>query len=272
MARPSSLVVRSERVVLPDGDARRRRFRSATGGSSAIGDHARRVRRRRDVIDAGELVVLPGLVDTHVHINEPGRADWEGFEHATRAAAAGGVTTLVDMPLNSIPPTTTVEALEAKRARRAGDAHVDVAFWGGVVPGNAGDLEPLARAGVLRLQVLSVSVRRRRVRARRRSGSARRRCRCSPRSACRCSCTPSGRTRCVEPRPAPIRAATRPGSRAGRPPSEQRAIELLIRLAARVRRARPHRPPGVGRRRCRAIRAARARGVRDHASKPVRTT
>ena len=92
---------------------------------------------------------MPGLVDTHVHINDPGRADWEGFETATLAAAAGGVTTLVDMPLNSIPATTTVAALEAKRRACAGRCHVDVGFWGGVVPGNAADLEPLARAGVL---------------------------------------------------------------------------------------------------------------------------
>jgi allantoinase len=99
-------------------------------------------------IDAGSHVVLPGLVDSHVHVNEPGRTDWEGFDHATRAAAAGGVTTIVDMPLNSIPPTTTVFGLEAKRRAAAGTCHVDVAFWGGVVPGNAGDLEALARAGV----------------------------------------------------------------------------------------------------------------------------
>ena len=98
--------------------------------------------------DIGELVLLPGLVDTHVHINDPGRTDWEGFEHATRAAAAGGVTTLVDMPLNSIPPTTTVRGLEAKRAAARGRCWVDVEFWGGVVPGNTADLEPLARAGV----------------------------------------------------------------------------------------------------------------------------
>jgi allantoinase len=101
-----------------------------------------------DDIDAGDLVVLPGLVDTHVHVNEPGRTDWEGFAHATRAAAAGGVTTLVDMPLNSIPSTTTVDGLEAKRRAAGGQCHVDVGFWGGVVPGNAPHLEPLARAGV----------------------------------------------------------------------------------------------------------------------------
>jgi allantoinase len=101
------------------------------------------------LIDAGTAVVLPGLVDTHVHINDPGRADWEGFETATLAAAAGGITTLVDMPLNSIPATTTVAGLEAKRRAAAGHCHVDVGFWGGVVPGNARDIEPLARAGVL---------------------------------------------------------------------------------------------------------------------------
>jgi allantoinase len=101
------------------------------------------------LIDAGSAVVMPGLVDTHVHINDPGRADWEGFETATLSAAAGGITTLVDMPLNSIPATTTVAALEAKRAAAAGRCHVDVGFWGGVVPGNAADIEPLARAGVL---------------------------------------------------------------------------------------------------------------------------
>jgi allantoinase len=100
-------------------------------------------------MDAGDLVVLPGLVDSHVHINDPGRADWEGFGHATKAAAAGGVTTLVDMPLNSMPPTTDVTGLEAKRNAAAGTCHVDVGFWGGVVPGNSGALEPLARAGVL---------------------------------------------------------------------------------------------------------------------------
>jgi len=93
-------------------------------------------------------VLLPGLVDSHVHINEPGRTAWEGFTSATRAAAAGGVTTVVDMPLNSIPPTTTVDALDAKLAATVGKLTVDVAFWGGAVPSNLGLLEPLHRAGV----------------------------------------------------------------------------------------------------------------------------
>ena len=100
-------------------------------------------------VDAGDLVVLPGLVDTHVHVNEPGRAEWEGFETATRAALAGGVTTIVDMPLNAIPATTSVAALDAKRAAAAKKLHCDVGFWGGVVPGNTADLKPLARAGAL---------------------------------------------------------------------------------------------------------------------------
>ena len=101
------------------------------------------------LIDAGTMIVMPGLVDSHVHINEPGRTDWEGFETATRAAAAGGITTLIDMPLNSIPSTTNVAALEAKRHAARGKCYVNIGFWGGVVPGNAGDIVPLAKAGVL---------------------------------------------------------------------------------------------------------------------------
>jgi allantoinase len=93
-------------------------------------------------------VLLPGLVDTHVHVNEPGRTEWEGFATATRAAAAGGVTTILDMPLNSIPPTVDVAALEVKRKAAAGQLHVDVGFWGGAVPGNVGELRGLHDAGV----------------------------------------------------------------------------------------------------------------------------
>ena len=100
------------------------------------------------VIDVGNRLVLPGLVDSHVHVNEPGRTEWEGFDTATRAAAAGGITTIVDMPLNCVPATTSVDALDAKRAAAHGSSHVDVAFWGGVVPGNAPALDALAAAGV----------------------------------------------------------------------------------------------------------------------------
>jgi allantoinase len=140
------LIVRSERVVLPGriAPAAIRIQRGRIVSIGAYGDRPAGVRER----DAGSLIVLPGLVDTHVHINDPGRAHWEGFESATRAAAAGGVTTLVDMPLNSIPATTTVAGLEAKRQAATGKCHVDVGFWGGVVPGNRDAIAPLARAGV----------------------------------------------------------------------------------------------------------------------------
>ncbi|HKU42324.1 MAG TPA: allantoinase AllB [Polyangiales bacterium] len=100
-------------------------------------------------LDAGGLVVSPGLVDCHVHVNEPGRTDWEGYETATQAAAAGGVTSLVDMPLNCIPVTTTADALQHKLAACRGKCFVDVGFWGGVVPGNAPELPALAADGVL---------------------------------------------------------------------------------------------------------------------------
>ncbi|MFC5503266.1 allantoinase AllB [Lysinimonas soli] len=103
----------------------------------------------RTVVElAADEVLIPGLVDTHVHVNEPGRTEWEGFASATRAAAAGGVTTLIDMPLNSIPPTTTPENLAVKRAAASGAARVDVGFWGGAVPENLGRLRELHDAGV----------------------------------------------------------------------------------------------------------------------------
>lgn len=92
--------------------------------------------------------VVPGIVDTHVHINEPGRTEWEGFRSATEAAALGGATTLIDMPLNSIPPTTTVEGLRVKQEAARGQSMVDLGFWGGAIPGNVADLEPLWEAGV----------------------------------------------------------------------------------------------------------------------------
>jgi allantoinase len=102
-----------------------------------------------EVVDlADDEVLLPGLVDTHVHVNEPGRTEWEGFASATRAAAAGGVTTILDMPLNSVPPTTTRDALDTKRVVAESQAYVDVGFWGGAVPGNVPDLAPLHAAGV----------------------------------------------------------------------------------------------------------------------------
>jgi allantoinase len=103
----------------------------------------------RDVVElAADEVLLPGLVDTHVHVNEPGRTEWEGFASATRAAGAGGVTTLIDMPLNSVPPTVDVPALSVKRAAAEGQCHVDVGFWGGAVPASLGHLRDLHDEGV----------------------------------------------------------------------------------------------------------------------------
>ena len=101
-----------------------------------------------ELTDAGNSIVMPGNVDAHVHVNEPGRTEWEGYVTATRAAAAGGVTTIVDMPLNSIPPTTTLAGFEKKLAAAEGKCTVDVAFWGGVVPGNTAELRPLIERGV----------------------------------------------------------------------------------------------------------------------------
>src|SRR5216117_271281 len=145
MAAPD-LVILSRRVVTGEG-IRPAAVAITDGVITAVrelGNVPNAARR----LDVGDAVLLPGVVDTHVHVNEPGRTEWEGFETATRAAAAGGVTTIVDMPLNSIPVTTTPPALELKARAAAGHATVDYAFWGGVVPGNTGQLAPLARAGV----------------------------------------------------------------------------------------------------------------------------
>ena len=140
-------IVRSRRVVTPEG-VRPAAVHIRDGIIRRVADWDD-VPRDTPVEDVGELVVMPGLVDTHVHVNEPGRTEWEGFVTATRAAAAGGVTTLLDMPLNSVPATTSVEGLAAKRAATLGKCAVDVGFIGGVVPGNAHQLAPLRAAGVL---------------------------------------------------------------------------------------------------------------------------
>ncbi|MGA4542994.1 allantoinase AllB [Uniformispora flossi] len=140
-----SRVFRSRRVVGPDGETAADVV--VTGGRITAVEPYGSVDAPH-VEDLGACALLPGLVDTHVHVNEPGRTAWEGFASATRAAAAGGVTTLIDMPLNSIPPTTTVAALHAKQDAARGRVHVDVGFWGGAVPDNLDDLEPLYRAGV----------------------------------------------------------------------------------------------------------------------------
>ncbi len=139
--------LRAARVVTPDG------VRAATvlvEGGVITGIEADWTGRAHTTVDIDDdRVLLPGLVDSHVHINEPGRTEWEGFATATAAAAAGGVTTVADMPLNSIPPTIDVAALRTKQAATKGKLAVDVAFWGGAVPGNAGDLRALHDAGVV---------------------------------------------------------------------------------------------------------------------------
>src|SRR5258708_35987143 len=145
---PPELVIRGRRVVTENsvGPASLHITRGYISSISIFED----VPPGCELIEADpDSIVMPGLVDTHVHVNEPGRTDWEGFATATRAAAAGGVTTIVDMPLNSIPATTTLAGLNEKLAAAKGKCSVDVAFWGGVVPGNTGELRKLWEAGVV---------------------------------------------------------------------------------------------------------------------------
>ena len=140
------LVIRARRVVTPAGEGAAAVV-VRDGVIAAIEPFE--TQASGDAVELAEdEVLLPGLVDTHVHVNEPGRTEWEGFATATRAAAAGGVTTLLDMPLNSIPPTCTVEALQIKRKSADGRCHVDVGFWGGAIPGNLADLRGLHDEGV----------------------------------------------------------------------------------------------------------------------------
>ena len=141
------LVLRSTRVVTPEG-TRAASVAVRDGRIAAVLPHDAEVPPNARLADVGDDVLLPGLVDTHVHVNDPGRTEWEGFWTATRAAAAGGVTTLLDMPLNSLPPTTTVAHLRTKQDVARGKAHVDTGFWGGAVPGNVAELRPLHEAGV----------------------------------------------------------------------------------------------------------------------------
>ncbi|GGO92535.1 allantoinase AllB [Wenjunlia tyrosinilytica] len=144
---PIDLVLRSTRVITPDGE-RPAAIAVADGRIAQVLAYDAPPPDGARVVELGDDALMPGVVDTHVHINEPGRTEWEGFASATRAAAAGGVTTLIDMPLNSIPPTTTVDALAIKRDAALGRVHVDVGFWGGAVPGNVRHLEPLHHRGV----------------------------------------------------------------------------------------------------------------------------
>ena len=146
------LIIHAAKALLPEGiepatvGVRDGKIAEVARGGQDLGATAS---AGAEVIEIGDdRVLLPGLVDSHVHVNDPGRAEWEGFASATRAAAAGGVTTIVDMPLNSLPPTVSVDALETKREVAGPKAFVDVGFWGGAIPGNTADLRPLHDAGV----------------------------------------------------------------------------------------------------------------------------
>ncbi|MFI9074928.1 allantoinase AllB [Streptomyces sioyaensis] len=141
------VVFRAPRVVTAAGEVARC-IGVAEGRIVAIEPLDADLQAERVIALGEDLVLLPGLVDTHVHVNEPGRTEWEGFASATRAAAAGGITTLIDMPLNSIPPTTNTSALKVKRKAAEGQSWVDVGFWGGALPDNLADLRALHDAGV----------------------------------------------------------------------------------------------------------------------------
>src|ERR1700752_915754 len=142
------LIIRGQRVVLPETIAPASIY-IHDGRISAVEEYDQLSANCEILEIDDQSVVMPALVDTHVHINSPGRTDWEGFSSATRAASAGGVTTLVDMPLNSIPPTTTLVGFKEKLQAAKDNCYVDVGFWGGVVPGNTGELAKLAASGVV---------------------------------------------------------------------------------------------------------------------------
>ncbi|MEU6818024.1 allantoinase AllB [Streptomyces sp. NPDC046860] len=143
----AELALRSRRVITPEG-ARPATVTVTAGTITGVLPYDTDLAAGTRLTDLGDDALLPGLVDTHVHVNDPGRSEWEGFWTATRAAAAGGITTLVDMPLNSLPPTTTVDHLRVKQEAALGRTHVDVGFWGGALPDNVKDLRPLHEAGV----------------------------------------------------------------------------------------------------------------------------
>jgi allantoinase len=144
----SMMVVKSRKVLLSDGSLSAKSLLVENGKISAIGEFNDNFSQSK-VLDFGDCTLSPGLVDTHAHINEPGRTEWEGFVSATRSAAAGGITTVIDMPLNSIPATTTLPAFETKRNSARSHCAIDYGFWGGVVPGNQAELEPMIQAGIM---------------------------------------------------------------------------------------------------------------------------
>lgn len=146
--------IHSNRVIMPHGIYEATLIIEAGTISMVIDGKADS--KEVGVLDVGDSILMPGVIDPHVHINEPGREDWEGFDSATRAAAAGGITTLIEMPLNADPVTTTVEALEAKINAAQGKLHVNCGFWGGIVPENVGNLEPLLQSGVFGIKAFLV--------------------------------------------------------------------------------------------------------------------
>jgi allantoinase len=148
------LIIRSRRVLTPQG-VRPAAILIKEGRIHAVLDHAP-VAADCFVEDAGDLAIMPGLIDAHVHLNAPGRTEWEGFETATRAAAAGGITTLVDMPLNSTPVTTTVAAFEQKLAASTGKLGVDCGFYAGLIPENSHALAAVLETGVLGVKAFLV--------------------------------------------------------------------------------------------------------------------
>lgn len=152
--RKACFAVRSSRIVTEDG-VRDGAILVSNGKITAL-IGAREIPAGTAVYDASNLIILPGLVDTHVHINEPGRTDWEGYDSATRAAAAGGITCVVDMPLNCIPVTTSLTAFREKLAAIGKQLHVDCAFYGGIIPGNADALTEMVRAGVVGFKAFMV--------------------------------------------------------------------------------------------------------------------
>ena len=152
---PPDLVIRARRAVTPDG-TRPASVVIERGTIIEVGPYDAARPAVPALALAEDEVLLPGLVDTHVHVNEPGRTYWEGFASATRAAAAGGITTIIDMPLNSIPPTTNPGALRIKREAAAGRIHVDVGFWGGAVPGSTVRMPGLRAAGAFGIKVFLI--------------------------------------------------------------------------------------------------------------------
>src|SRR5215203_1486560 len=141
------LIIKSNRILTPDGYVHGAVY-IADEKIVAV-DSDIHLMESRLIIDSGNDVVMPGIIDPHVHINEPGRTEWEGFETATKAAISGGLTTLVDMPLNADPVTTTVKAFEEKLAAAKDQLYANCGFWGGVVPGNATEIKGLIKKGVL---------------------------------------------------------------------------------------------------------------------------